>query len=50
MDMELVETVGEQSGDLGIYESNVIDTADMSPAETVSAIKNKMKKKAYFLL
>lgn len=37
--IELVETMWEQFKDLGIYESNVIDTTDRSVTDTVSAIK-----------
>lgn len=37
--VELVETMWEQFKDLGIYESNVIDTTERSVTDTVSAIK-----------
>ena len=37
--IELVETMWEQFKDLGIYESNVIDTTECSVTDTVSAIK-----------
>lgn len=37
--IELVETMWEQFKDLGIYESNVIDTTERSVMDTVSAIK-----------
>nr|WP_326176087.1 AAA family ATPase [uncultured Oscillibacter sp.] len=38
----LVETMWEQFSNLGIYESNVIDTTMLSIKDTVSAIKEKV--------
>ena len=40
--IELVETMWEQFSDLGIYESNVIDTTTYTIKDTVSAIKEKV--------
>ena len=40
--IELVETMWEQFSNLGIYESNVIDTSGYSIKEAVSAIKEKV--------
>lgn len=40
--IELVETMWEQFCNLGIYESNVIDTTTYSIQETVSAVQEKM--------
>ena len=40
--IELVETMWEQFSNLGIYESNVIDTTMHSIKDTVSAIKEKV--------
>ena len=40
--IELVETMLEQFGNRGIYESNVIDTTTYSIQETVSAVKEKI--------
>ena len=40
--IELVETMWEQFCNLGIYESNVIDTTTYSIQETVSAVKEKI--------
>ena len=40
--VELVETMWEQFCNLGIYESNVIDTTTYSIQETVSAVKEKI--------
>ncbi len=39
--IELVETMWEQFSNLGIYESNVIDTTTYSIQETVSAVQEK---------
>jgi dephospho-CoA kinase len=40
--IELVETMWEQFCNLGIYESNVIDTTTYSIQETVSAVQEKI--------
>lgn len=40
--IELVETMWEQFSNLGIYESNVIDTTGYSMKDAVSAIKEKV--------
>lgn len=40
--IELVETMWEQFSNLGIYESNVIDTTTLSVKDTVSAVKEKI--------
>lgn len=42
--IELVETMWEQFHDVGIYEPNVIDTTNLSIYDTVSIIKEKIKK------
>lgn len=47
--MELVETMWEQFTDLGDYESNVIDTTNLSIEETVSIIQEKIRKKSHLL-
>ena len=39
--IELVETMWEQFSDLGVYESNVIDTTTFTIKDTVSAIKER---------
>lgn len=39
--IELVETMWEQFCNLGIYESNVVDTTNYSIQETVSAVQEK---------
>ena len=39
---ELVETMWEQFCDLGIYESNVVDTTMHSVTDTVIAVKQKV--------
>ena len=43
--IELVETMWEQFCNLGIYESNVIDTTTYSIQETVSAVQEKIASK-----
>lgn len=40
--IELVETMWEQFSNLGVYESNVIDTTTYTIKDTVSAIKEKI--------
>ena len=40
--IELVETMWEQSSGLGVYESNVIDTTTFTIKDTVSAIKERV--------
>ena len=40
--IELVETMWEQFSNLGVYESNVIDTTTLTIKDTVSAIKEKV--------
>ena len=40
--IELVETMWEQFSDLGVYESNVIDTTTFTIKDTVSAIKERV--------
>ena len=40
--IELVETMWEQFSGLGVYESNVIDTATFTIKDTVSAIKERV--------
>lgn len=47
--IELVETMWEQFSHLGRYESNVIDTTDLSVEETVSVIKEKIREKSFLL-
>lgn len=47
--IELVETMWEQFNHLGCYESNVIDTTNLSIEETVSIIKEKLIKKSLLL-
>ena len=47
--IELVETMWEQFCNLGIYESNVIDTTTYSIQETVSAVQEKIASKAALL-
>ena len=48
--IELVESMWEQFHDLGIYESNVIDTTNFLIQDTVSAIKAKLASKTMLLL
>ena len=45
----LVETMWEQFCNLGIYESNVIDTTTYSIQETVSAVQEKIASRAALL-
>ena len=40
--IELVETMWKQFSNLGVYESNVIDTTTLTIKDTVSAIKEKV--------
>ena len=40
--IELVDTMWEQFSDLGVYESNVIDTTTFTIKDTVSAIKERV--------
>ncbi len=47
--IELVETMWEQFCNLGIYESNVIDTTTYSIQETVSAVQEKIASRAALL-
>ena len=47
--VELVETMWEQFCNLGIYESNVIDTTTYSIQETVSAVQEKIASRAALL-
>ena len=47
--IELVETMWEQFSNLGIYESNVIDTTMRSIKDTVSAIKEKVASGIFLL-
>ncbi len=47
--IELVETMWEQFNHLERYEAHVIDTTDYSIDETVSAIKEKVKRKSHCL-
>ncbi|MDC7290129.1 AAA family ATPase [Blautia schinkii] len=47
--IELVETMWEQFCNLGIYESNVIDTTSYSIQDTVSAIKEKIANRTVLL-
>ena len=47
--IELVETMWEQFCNLGIYESNVIDTTNYSIQETVSAVQEKIASRAALL-
>ncbi|EIA78339.1 hypothetical protein cco61_08737, partial [Campylobacter coli 1948] len=44
-----VETMWEQFCNLGIYESNVIDTTTYSIQETVSAVQEKIASRAALL-
>ena len=46
---ELVESMWEQFQNLGIYESNVIDTTNFLIQDTVSAIKAKLVSKTMLL-
>ena len=46
---ELVETMWEQFCNLGIYESNVVDTTNYSIQETVSAVQEKIASRAALL-
>ena len=48
--IELVETMWEQFSNLGIYESNVIDTTTHSVKDTVSAVKEKIVRGTALLL
>lgn len=47
--IELVETMWEQFCNLGIYESNVVDTTTYSIQETVSAVQEKIASRAALL-
>ncbi|HBF2733141.1 TPA: hypothetical protein KRF82_003722, partial [Clostridioides difficile] len=47
--VELVETMWEQFCNLGIYESNVVDTTNYSIQETVSAVQEKIASRAALL-
>ena len=47
--IELVETMWEQFCNLGIYESNVVDTTNYSIQETVSAVQEKIASRAALL-
>ena len=47
--VELVETMWEQFCNLGIYESNVVDTTTYSIQETVSAVQEKIASRAALL-
>ena len=47
--IELVETMWEQFCNLGIYESNVVDTTNYSIQETVSEKKKKIASRAALL-
>lgn len=47
--IELVESMWEQFQNLGIYESNVIDTTNFLIQDTVSAIKAKLASKTMLL-
>lgn len=46
---ELVETMWEQFNNLNCYETNVINTTNLSVEETIYLIKDKLKKKNYLL-
>ena len=48
--IELVETMWEQFGNLGAYEKNTLDTTQLSVEDTVSAIKGRVANKATLLL
>ena len=48
--VELVETMWEQFGNLGAYEKNTLDTTQLSVEDTVSAIKGRVANKATLLL
>lgn len=48
--LELVKVMWEQFENLGQYESNVINTTDLSIAETVSIVKNEIEKKTKLLV
>lgn len=48
--IELVKVMWEQFENLGQYESNVINTTDLSIAETVSIVKNEIEKKTKLLV
>ena len=47
--IELVETMWEHFCNLGIYESNVIDTTTYSIQETVAAVQEKIASRAALL-
>lgn len=47
--IELVETMWEQFSNLGIYESNVIETTTYSIQEAVFAVKEKISSGAALL-
>lgn len=49
LNIELVETMWEQFNNLGIYESNVIDTTNYQIKDTVFAIKKNVEKKTNIL-
>ncbi len=47
---EIVEIMWEQFDNLGNYEANIIDTTDDSIEETVSKVKDNIKKKGHLLI
>ena len=47
---EIVEIMWEQFNNLGNYEANIIDTTDDSVEETVSKVKDNIKKKTHLLI
>lgn len=47
---ELVEIMWEQFQDLDCYETNVINTTDLSVEKIVSIIKEKIEKKTQLLI
>lgn len=49
INIELVEKMWGQFNNLGIYESNIIDTTDQSTEQSVSTIKAVIEKKSSLL-